>query len=117
MNTLYIGLFCSYFQNEEILKAQPITDYGFLIHEFFTNNYSFDIHLSDLADELHLSQRQAERLVIEYTGNSFREELCQTRVTMAKELLKNTGMSLGEVSRYVGYRSYAGFWKAMKKYE
>jgi hypothetical protein len=24
---------------------------------------------------------------------------------------------LEEVSRHVGYRSYAGFWKAMKKYD
>jgi AraC-like DNA-binding protein len=35
---------------------------------------------------------------------------------MAKHLIATTDMSLGEVADYVGYRSYAGFWKAMKKY-
>ncbi len=113
----YIGLFCSLIDTESTLSAKPITDYRFLIHEFFTNNYASDIKLCDLARVLHLSSRQTERLVIEHTGNSFREELCQIRVTMAKELLKTTNMSLSEISRYVGYHSYAGFWKAMKKYE
>lgn len=113
----YIGLFCAMLDTESTLPAKPITDYGFLIHEFFSNNYANDIKLCDLAEVLHLSTRQAERLVIEHTGNSFREELCQIRVTVAKELLKTTDMSLSEVCCYVGYRSYAGFWKAMKKYE
>lgn len=112
----YLNLFCSYFDNTA-LNAVAITDYGFLIHEFFTNHYNDDVQLSTLANLLHLSERQTERLVVQYTGNSFREELCQVRITMAKELLKTTDMSLGEICRYVGYRSYAGFWKAMKKYE
>ena len=26
-------------------------------------------------------------------------------------------LSLSEIAAYVGYRSYSGFWKAMKRYE
>lgn len=110
----YIILFFSYFQNESV-SVQSITDYGYLINEFFSDHYSEDLRLSDLAKSLHLSERQTERLVIEHTGNTFKEELVTIRLTIANRLLKKTKMPLSEIAGYVGYRSYAGFWKAMKK--
>jgi len=112
----YISLFCRRFSTSKPLHVQPVEDYGFLIHEFFANHYSDDVQLNDLADELHLSQRQTERLVIEHTGRTFREELAYTRVEMARFLLQSTSLSRTETAQYVGYRSYAGFWKAMKKF-
>ena len=33
---------------------------------------------------------------------------------MATYLQEHTALSLTEIARYVGYQSYAGFWKAMK---
>ena len=111
----FLTLFCSYFCDSEKLSVQPITDYGFLISEFFSNRYSEDIKLGDLAGTLHLSERQAERLVIELMGCTFREKLVATRLAMAGELMKTTEMSLGEIAQYVGYQSYAGFWKAMRR--
>ena len=113
----YISLFCSYFHANMALHVQPIVDYGFLIHEFIAQHYSEDLHLQDLANILHLSQRQTERLVIAQTGNTFREELAAIRINIAKHLQKTTSMSLSEIAQYVGYRSYAGFWKAMKKHK
>jgi YesN/AraC family two-component response regulator len=112
----YISLICSHFEtvNKEIPKSG--SDYGFLIREFLTQSYNQNIRLLDLAKALHLSERQAERLIIEHTGNTFRDELSSIRIEMAKHLIATTDMSLGEVADYVGYRSYAGFWKAMKKY-
>ena len=112
----YIALFSRHFLASERV-AERISDYGFLIYEFFSNRYSEDVHLSDLAEDLHLSERQAERLVIEHTGNSFRDELTVTRVNIARQLLETSDMTLAEVAGYVGYRSYAGFWKAMKRYQ
>ena len=41
--------------------------------------------------------------------------ISSTRVMIAKQLLRSSDMSLSEIAEYVGYRSYAGFWKAMKK--
>lgn len=111
----YVALICSSFENTERLVPKPITDYGFLIFEFFSRSYNKNIRLSDLAELLHVSKRQAERLVLEHTGQSFREALATARVRIARELLKTTDMSLREIAEYTGYRSYAGFWKAMKK--
>lgn len=113
----FISLFCSYFVEKSKLFAKPITDYGFLIEEFFSNRYSEDICLDDLAETLHLSPRQAERLVIKYTGRTFRQELINIRLTTAKHLLSSTSMPPVKVAAYVGYQSYAGFYKAMKNFK
>lgn len=112
----YITLFCRHFLAVEPVRSEHISDPGFLIFEFFSNKYSEDIRLGDLAASLHLSERQTERLVIDYMGAGFRETLTSTRVNMAKQLLAVSDMSLGEIASYVGYRTYAGFWKAMKKH-
>lgn len=111
----YTSLLCRHFLPLERASAQRISDYAFLIGEFFSNNYSRDVHLCDLAGDLHLSERQTERLVIESTGMSFRRKLISVRLAMAEHLQKHSNMSLQEIAEYVGYRSYAGFWKAMKK--
>ena len=111
----FAGLLISYLPEAEPIEPERITDCGFLIHEFFANRYAEDVSLGDLALDLHLSERQAERMVLKYTGRSFREQLCHARVSAAKRLLGNTTMTLSEIASYVGYKSYAGFWKAMKK--
>ena len=110
----YISLFTTPFISGAELFADDIRDYGFLINEFFSNRYTEDITLLDLAQLLHVSPRHAERLVKECTGNSFGRELTKARVEMAEYLIKTTDMSLTEIARQVGYRSYAGFYKAMK---
>ena len=111
----YITLFYCQLQAKGI-PAQPITDYGFLISEFFSRHYNEDLQLSDLAKALYLSERQAERLVIKYTHRTFREELAAIRVRVANHLLSTTSMTMTQVARYVGYRSYSGFWKVMNKH-
>ena len=112
----YATILCRRFIKSEGTRVERITDYGFLIHEFFSHRYAEDVALSDLADAMHLSERQTERLVHKYTGGSFREALTRSRVSVAARLLAEDKMPLGEIAAYVGYRSYAGFWKAMKKY-
>lgn len=113
--SIFMELICSYLF--EFLNASPkeVTDYGFLIHEFFSLHYNHEVQLSDLAKMLHVSNRQAERLVIRHTGRSFRQAISHTRITIAKQLIESSELSLSQIAEYVGYRSYAGFWKAIKK--
>lgn len=109
-----IAVLCSEFCSECALESTSVTDYAFLISEFFSMHYAEDVRLGDLAELLCLSERQAERLVTKYMGKSFRETLADSRVRMAKQLHSSTDMSMSEIAGRVGYRSYAGFWKAMK---
>lgn len=94
-----------------------ITDYNFLINEFFQRKYNEQVTLKDLAADIHTSERHAERLVRKYRGRSFGKELTATRIKTAIYLMNNTQMSLTKIAEYVGYRTYAGFWKALKQYE
>ena len=112
----YIPLICSYISNSRYEQISEVSDEGMLIEVFFSTCYNKDVHLCDLADLLHLSERQTERKILEHTGNTFKEELASTRISIANYLIASTDMSLTEISQYVGYRSYAGFWKALKKY-
>lgn len=113
---LYIPLFCNFYHKEHHAVTE-IKDYNFLISEFFILNYDKDVYLSDLAEQLHISERHAERLVLQYTGRSFREELVAVRMRIANQLMQAENASLEQIAKYVGYRSYSGFWKAMKRYE
>lgn len=111
----YISLFCSYLCPDGRCIASPVSDYGFIIQEFISTCYNKKIRLSDLANVLHLSERQTERLVKEHTGSTFKEEVLKIRINVANQLISSSGMTLAEVAEYVGYESYAGFWKAMER--
>ena len=113
--SFYIALFCSDFIKTEKLSVRKTRDDAFLIYEFMWNNYAVNVRLCDLAEVLHLSERQTERLVIKYMGKSFKEALSDIRTEMAKKLMETTDMPMSEIAKSVGYKSYAGFWKAMKK--
>lgn len=112
----FTELFYSLAKRDNLLLPEPISDDAFLIREFFSCRYFEDVKLSELAFLLHRSERQTERLVISYTGHTFSEELARTRIEIAKHLIETSSVSLREISERVGYRSYAGFWKAMKRY-
>ncbi len=113
---LYIPIFCNQY-HKEYVSVTEIKDYNFLISEFFILNYDKDVHLSDLAEQMHISERHAERLVLQYTGHSFREELVAVRMNIANRLMQGENASLEQIAKYVGYHSYSGFWKAMKRHE
>lgn len=112
----FLCLLCTYLLDEKKLKAQRISDYEFIIREYFNINYNKEIKLSDLAKMLHLSERQTERMVIKYTGNTFKKEIIRKKMDVASHMVLDGKISLKEISEYVGYQSYSGFWKKYKKY-
>jgi AraC-like DNA-binding protein len=111
---LYIALICSYLKTDGT-PPKPVEDRGFIISEFFCNNYAQDILLEDLALVLKVSGRQASRLVQKHTGHTFQEELATHRIHAAKRLMQETDMSMERIAEAVGYKSYSGFWKSMRQ--
>ena len=112
-----IGLVCSYFYKGVVASPKCVDDRDFIIYEFFANNYDKNVSLSDIAAQLGLSEKQAERLIIKSTGMSFRRQIVTKRIEYAYLLVKNEGISLARAAERVGYQSYSGFWKALQSYE
>ncbi len=108
------AVICSEFIDVPVKAPVPVSDRGFMIHEFFSNNYHSDITVSDIAALLHLSEKQTQRMIKQYTGSDFRTELTRRRMEAARQFMDSSEMSLTEIAEKVGYRSYSGFWKAVK---
>ena len=114
----YMSFICSYFfKGDEPIIASKVTDYAFLINEFFSLKCIYDVKLCDLAKSLCVSEKQAHRLVIKHTGKNFSEELTSRRMLAADHLINDGRLSLAEVAETVGYQTYSGFWKAYKKFK
>ena len=114
----YLSFIASNFYEYPFAPAEKTTDYSFVIQSFLSLKYNTNIHLSDIAEELHVSIKQAERLVLLHTGNTFNNELTKYRITAAEQLAKlNPGLTVGEIANLVGYESHSGFWKAYKRFK
>ena len=112
----FISLLCGNLFPEHRVTARNVKNTSFIITEFFSNNYGSDVTLGTLAEMLHLSEKQTERLVIKTMGCTFKKALANVRTDTADHLIKTTDMTLTEVAEYVGYHSYSGFWKAYRKH-
>ena len=113
----FMSLICCHFCIGQPITPRHVEDHGYTVYEFFSQRYSEDVRLADLAAELHLCERQTERLVTEHMGVNFRKALSNTRIMMAKQLMQDSRLTLAQIAEYVGYRSYAGFWKALRAYD
>lgn len=114
----YLSLLCAEAKNKT--HDEPLTlidDRAFLIHEYMTRHYNQDITLSDIAAFLCLSEKQAGRLIRQYTGHHFKDSLTRYRMEAARRMIEAGQLPLSEIAELVGYHSYSGFWKAYGAYQ
>jgi len=109
---IYLSVIVSELIKKGTDPAKRIQNRSFLIHDFLSENFAKQITISDLAATLCISSKQTERLVKQYTGNTFREEIIRLRMEAAEHLITSTNLTLNEIAEKVGYQSYSGFWKA-----
>lgn len=80
-------------------------------------NYNIPITLDFLSKELCVSKFHLSRLFKKYTGFSPYEYLIKQRLNQAKNLLKSTEYSVGEISRFVGFESTSHFIRIFSQHE
>lgn len=83
------------------------------IHEMSENA---EPSLKDIADKIGVSEAHFCRIFKEYTGFRPFEYINHLKIHKAKELLKDTEMSIKEVSETVGYESHSYFSMLFKRY-
>jgi len=113
----HLLLICSYLMDDLSVTTEDVTDNEYLISEFFSERYHENVQVSDLADELHLSEKQTQLLVKRHTGKTFKQELTEYRMKVANYLMNSTDMSMMDIANRVGFQTYSGFWKVFKAYQ
>ena len=75
-------------------------------------NFSEEINLDFLADALYLSPKRVSKLIKSLYGKSFRELKTEMRIQVAKQMLKESNLTIDEIGKRVGYNSTRGFLSA-----
>lgn len=86
-----------------------------VIDQFFFDRYAEPITILDLAAALNYSETQARRILQEYTGMSFADNLRRHRISAAKQYLLNSNFSIDEIAERCGYQSRMGFENVFKR--
>lgn len=83
--------------------------------DYVRQNYGKELSIEIIAQHLHISSVYFSHLFKMETGVAFSNYLCQYRISMAKDLLRNTGYSLAEITQKVGFQNYNYFIQVFKK--
>lgn len=89
----------------------------FYIHEamaFIEHNFQNNISVEDIADNCGLNRSYFGKIFKEALGRTPQEFLLNYRMTKAAELLKLTALSIGDISKAVGYDNQLHFSRAFK---
>ena len=116
---LYLFLDCftrsvkaSQLQSKKIKSAS-----SFYINEairYIELNYQKNITVEDIAQNCGLNRNYFGKKFKEEFGKTPQEFLMRFRMTKATKLLENTQLSIGEISRAVGYNDQLHFSRAFK---
>lgn len=107
-------------QGSPLLEPQPaaaISEYArtTLIEDSFMGNYQ-NLSLTSLAESLHLSRRQTERLIQKLYNKTFHEKKLEARMSAASLMLKDSTMSITAIAEAAGFSSQEYFSNSFKKY-
>ncbi|UUZ85273.1 helix-turn-helix domain-containing protein [Paenibacillus sp. P26] len=83
--------------------------------EILERDYSRDISLNSVAEQLNLNPAYISRLFKQITGQPFVEYLKRVRIEKSKELLAEGNLKINEIGRQVGYGDSYYFIKVFKE--
>lgn len=85
------------------------------LREYVENNYTFDISMQEVAEDMGYSDAYFSKLFKQYFNQNFTAYLTEYRIKKAKELLTDTNNSIKDISRMVGYEDSNYYAKIFKR--
>ena len=79
------------------------------------NDFQNDINLQTVADELHLSTKQASRIITKTYKKPLSALLTEKRLAVASALLLHTDKTISEIVEYINFPSESYFYQQFKK--
>ena len=104
--------------DDEVAEAVGDSDTAriYTINSFASLYYDTDTSIEDIAEILHLSPRQVNRIVESHFGKTWSTLITEKRMRVAEDLLERSDMSVEEIAEYIGYSSARGFRAAYTKF-
>lgn len=106
-------LLMSLFANNQVNGIDAFSD----AINYISKHYNETITVESIANVVHLSPSQFSRKFKKQTGTSPYDYILSIRLTKAKELLKNTSLSVSEIAYRTGFQSDSNFIYFFKKQE
>ncbi len=85
--------------------------------EYIRDNSAEKLRLTDVADQVYVSQWHLSKLLNKHTGKTFSEILNGARMDKSKELLKDPSLRICDVAEMVGFQDLAHFSRVFKRME
>lgn len=82
---------------------------------YIEKHYREKLTLTDVADQIYVSQWHLSKLLNRHTEHTFSELLNGVRIDAAKELLKDPSLRIGDIADEVGFMDIAHFSRVFKK--
>lgn len=98
-------------------QAEDILQTIQAIRSYLSQHFREKITLEELSHQFNLSPFYLQKLFKRYTGQSPTEYQIYLRMTKAKELMRSTTMTIGQISRMVGIDNLGYFTRQFKKHE
>jgi YesN/AraC family two-component response regulator len=76
-----------------------------------------NLSLTMIADQFHITPQYLSVFFKKYTGKNISDSIAEYRVEQAKIMLSDRTLTIGEISRKVGYSNHVGFGRVFKKIE
>jgi len=105
-------------ENDAELEDSPAS--SFIVNnaiEYIKEHYADKLRLSDVADEIYVSQWHLSKLINKHTGSNFSEILNGIRIEKAKQLLKDPALKIYDIAEQVGFSDLTHFSRVFKKIE
>ena len=103
---------------EEVLSVESAEAGSFIVQsalQYMREHCAEHISLSDVAEQVYVSQWHLSKLINRHTEQSFFELIGGMRIERAKLLLADPSMRVQDVALQVGYHDVAHFSKSFKK--
>ena len=96
------------------VESAPMKNVNHEILDFLQENFS-TVTLEALAGQLHYTVPYCSRYIKKLFGCTFTQLLSQTRFQKADLFLKNSSLTVNQISRILGYENPENFMRAFKK--
>lgn len=100
-----------------LLEPDQPLDYVEQAEAYMRKNFHKELHLKDVADAVHISPYHLSHQFKKVVGYGFVDVLNMIRIEKAKDLLKDTDLTVGDVAFETGFNSASHFNRIFKQRE